>query len=98
MRPVFLLLHTRTRIPASMSVPKTAASVGLPSRVAARTSPDGTLPPPPNHIDTGLDANIDRYNTGIQRVGEVRTDLSLSRKKSAATPTLQIRKASCEFI
>ena len=88
---VLLFRLNRTAIPASTSIPKTAASTGLPSRVEASVPADP--PPIPNHADTGLDPTIQSQMTGSHKALEFRTDLSRSRKKSPAIPAQQIRKA-----
>jgi hypothetical protein len=99
MAAVFLLLvNSSVIMPPAISMPDHAASTGLPSRVPARISAEGVLDVPPNHTDTGLDAITKRYKSGSQRAGEVRADLSLSRKKSPAIPKIQIDKASNAFI
>ena len=59
-----------------MRASKIAASMGLPSSVAAILYP---LPSIPNHEETGLDPAIHSQATGNQRAMEVRTDLSRSR-------------------
>jgi hypothetical protein len=89
---VLFLRRNRTMTPTAMRASKIAASMGLPSSVDARAPAD--LPPVPSHTDTVLDAAIESQMTGSQRALEVRTDLSRLRKKSPATPRLQIRKAS----
>src|SRR5580704_14103018 len=82
----------KTAIPATIKAPKTAASMGLPSSVEARPPTDP--PPAPNHEETGREPTIQSQMTGSQRALEFRTDVSRLRKKSPATPTLQIRRAS----